>query len=262
MPNLTQHFVSIARRGRQLARAVAGPNEKTRYEARYGLLRRLAKRYGFELYNANLSWMVDNEFWAIWERFPNRQNYIVDRKFVVYYLAKSVAVLAGDTAECGVFEGASSYLICKATGDRKKFIHHIFDSFEGLSEPKSDDIPPTDHTYRWAKHDLAVPLEKVQQNLTGFDNIQYHRGWIPERFDDVSHKTFSFVHVDVDLFQPTRDALHFFYERLAPGGVLLCDDYGSLACPGAKKAFDELTAAKPEGSVVHLPTGQGFITKR
>jgi O-methyltransferase len=92
--------------------------------------------------------------------------------------------------------------------------------------------------------------------------VYYHRGWIPERFDEVKDLQFAFVHVDVDLHEPTRDSLVYFYERLVPGGILLCDDYGSAACPGAKQAFDELIADKPERSVIHLPTGQGFIVKR
>ena len=50
--------------------------------------------------------------------------------------------------------------------------------------------------------------------------------------------------------------------RLVTGGILLCDDYGYHTCPGARKAFDEFAATTPEQSVVHLPTGQGFIVKR
>jgi predicted O-methyltransferase YrrM len=84
------------------------------------------------------------------------------------------------------------------------------------------------------------------------------RGWIPERFDIVSDKTFSIVHIDVDLYQPTRDALEFFYPRLNPGGLMICDDYGSVACPGAKKAVDDF--CKRLGKVpAALTTGQAVI---
>jgi len=37
-------------------------------------------------------------------------------------------------------------------------------------------------------------------------------------------KTFLFVHVDVDLYEPTRDSIAFFYPRMNLGAVSLCDD--------------------------------------
>ena len=49
---------------------------------------------------------------------------------------------------------------------------------------------------------------------------------IPTRFDEVADRSFCFVHVDVDLFEPTRESIAFFYPRMVPGGVMLFDDYG------------------------------------
>jgi O-methyltransferase len=102
----------------------------------------------------------------------------------------------------------------------------------------------------------------VSANLKRFDFIHYYRGWIPTRFADVTNNRFSFVHIDVDLYQPTRDSLAFFYERMLRGGIILCDDYGSIHCPGATRAFDEFLADKPEKHVIQLTTGQGLIVKR
>lgn len=96
--------------------------------------------------------------------------------------------------------------------------------------------------------------------FTAMPQIVFHKGWIPERFADVAQRKFCFVHVDVDLFQPTRDSLEFFYPRMVRGGIILCDDYGFTSCPGAQTAFDTYLADKPE-KVVNLPTGQGFIVR-
>ena len=52
----------------------------------------------------------------------------------------------------------------------------------------------------------------------------------------------------------------FFYPRLNPGGIMICDDYGSAHCPGAKRATDEFFADKPE-RVISLPTGQSMVIK-
>ena len=50
---------------------------------------------------------------------------------------------------------------------------------------------------------------------------------------------FCFVNVDVDLHEPTRDSIEFFYPRMVPGGVMVFDDYGSqMQSPGAARAIE------------------------
>jgi hypothetical protein len=51
---------------------------------------------------------------------------------------------------------------------------------------------------------------------------------------------YSFVHVDMDIYEPTRAALEFFYKRMNEGGVFVVDDYGHLK--GVTKAVDEFAA--------------------
>jgi O-methyltransferase len=179
----------------------------------------------------------------------------LDRKYFLRELIKLVNHIDGHTAECGVYLGASSYLIC--LGNEKsnfKKVHYLFDSFEGLSLPD-----PIDGTY-WAKGNLSAPEIIVRENLIQFDNCEYFKGWIPSQFYNISNRKFSFVHVDVDLYQPTLDSISFFYDRLLPGGIILCDDYGFTSCPGAKLAMDEFFNRKPE-QIIQVPTGQAFIIK-
>ncbi|MCC6657999.1 MAG: class I SAM-dependent methyltransferase [Rhodocyclaceae bacterium] len=239
--------------------AIADPTE--RRNALFEYLNWKAMREGFEIYNKNLMWQDEPAFWDIWNASPYAGTQRPDRKFVLWSMARSTRHLPGDTAECGVLDGASSYLICSAREDGGLPEHHAFDSFEGLSSPGPEDRPRTSAAFHWAAGDLSVPIEETLRKLGRFGNIRYHRGWIPQRFGEVATRRFSFVHVDVDLYQPTKDSLAFFYPRLVPGGILLCDDYGYHTCPGARRAFDEFAATTPERAVVHLPTGQGFLVK-
>jgi hypothetical protein len=137
----------------------------------------------------------------------------------------------------------------------KKRLLHLFDSFEGLSAPlkKDGDF--------WYENALAVSEEEARKNLRSFSNARFYKGWIPKRFAEVADRKFAFVHIDVDIYEPTRDSLAFFYPRLQSGALLVCDDYGFAVCPGATQAMDEFFADKPE-RIVHLPTGQGLIIKR
>lgn len=198
---------------------------------------------------------ADTDFLAVYERF-DRSNYrSFDRKFAMKELLKLALPLDGDLAECGVFRGASAYLLANAIAarSRKKRLH-LFDLFAGLSEPK----PDLDGSH-WHFGDLACGLAEVALNLKQHaSRVLFHAGWIPEKFFEVSDKKFCFVHVDVDLYEPTRDVLAFFGPRTVPGGLIVCDDYGFETCPGARRAMDEYVAASRQ-TVVHLPTGQGVI---
>lgn len=231
------------------------------YEARFALLSTLSRAWGFETYNTDCAWLEDPAFWTAWRKYPGWQGQRADRKFVVWTLARHASRLDGDTVECGVFEGASSHLICTALQHRGGHRHHVFDSFAGLSEPGPADAPISAQVPAWRAGDLAAPLETVRANLREFPGVVYHPGWIPDRFHEVADRRFSFVHIDVDLHQPTRDALEFFYPRLVRGGMLVCDDYGSLQCAGARRACDEFMATCPERTMIHLPTFQGLVVK-
>jgi len=222
--------------------------------ARLDIIRFFARfvlpRYRFEW--PMLDWWNDPEFNSYLDRFGLSRGLVTRNRWMVHELLKLIANVPGDTAECGVFEGATSYLICKATEDQPR-THFIFDSFEGLSQPAAED------GRFWEKGMLATTLERTKANLP-FPNISYHKGWIPERFSDVADRRFAFVHIDVDLFKPTLDSFEFFYPRVNPGGIIVCDDYGCTGCPGATQAANQYMANKPE-KIIAPPCGGGFLIK-
>lgn len=185
-----------------------------------------------------------------------------ERQFTMWSISQATAALPGDTAECGVFDGATSYLICKSRDGKSDSLHHGFDSFEGLSKPEQADIAGVEDAYNWHPNDLSIAESVAKDNLSEFaDRLKLYRGWIPDRFREVEDRRFSLVHIDVDLFRPTLDSLEFFYPRLVAGGIIVCDDYGSTWCPGAKEACDSFVATIPQGKMIHLTTGQGIIIK-
>ena len=235
-------------------------NARRRYEARHLLLQALASRLGFRVYNRNLAWAKDTHFKQVWCLFPKGDNTIQERRFNLFNLARTMRVVPGDLAECGVFHGGGSYLMLSANVGLGKHLFG-FDSFEGLSEPGVLDQVETDYTFEWRKNDLSVGEAVAARNLAGFsDQVTLLKGWIPERFSEVAGRRFSMVHIDVDLYEPTRDAARFFYPLLNIGGMIVCDDYGFESCPGARRAMDEV-AAEFGTCVAHLTTGQGIVFK-
>ena len=205
-----------------------------------------------------LEWMTDQTF----DRYLHfvgasrgLKSINAGRYWMLYQLLRLTDKVPGDTAECGVYLAASSYLICSFVArSALPKSHHLFDSFEGLSAPVPQD---GDH---WLPNDLKVDFGEAARRLSKFQNLHFYKGWIPDRFNEVADRRFSFLHIDVDLYEPTRDSLAFFYPRMNAGAVILCDDYGSSVCPGATQAVDEYLQGKPE-KMVMLSDGGGFLIK-
>ncbi len=233
--------------------------------ARYNGLRFTALRFiaailspSYRMRYGRLDWMADEAF----ERYlrltgasGGLKSINAGRHWMVYQLLRLTEKVPGDTVECGVYRGASSYLICSFIA-RSAFAknHHMFDSFEGLSAPT-----PQESIY-WREHDLKIEFSETARLLSRFKDIHYYKGWIPDRFGEVADRKFSFLHIDVDLYEPTRDSIAFFYPRMNAGAIIVCDDYGSSTCPGATKAMDEYLQDKPE-KMVMLSDGGGFLVK-
>ena len=229
-----------------LARLLVGDDEK-----RWVLAEKSAKLFNKKaiLGEHNKIWRIDHDFVKEASLLPCNDRQL-ERLYVIEQLAEYCSTIEGNFAECGAYLGSSAFFIAK---QRNKKVY-LFDSWEGLSEPTIQD-----GSY-WKKGDLESDLEKAKHNLRNFENIEYFKGWIPSRFNEVKNKTFSFVHIDVDIYEPTKDSLDFFWERLTPGGVLICDDYGFANCPGARKAMEDFFAGV--SVIISLPTGQGMVIKR
>lgn len=160
----------------------------------------------------------------------------------------ATATIRGDLAEVGVAFGASAKIISTFAPNRTL---HLFDTFEGLPEP----TPQDSQKYRTGQYSCS--LESVQQYLADM-NVEFHKGLFPHTAEAVADKLFSFIHLDMDLYEGTLAALQFFYPRLSPGGVLISHDY--LLAKGVKAAFTEFFVNKPE-PVIELTGDQCMIVK-
>jgi len=171
-----------------------------------------------------------------------------DRFFLLVREFAATLELDGLVAECGCFRGLSSYLLCSRLKKRDPRFdgsgYRVFDSFSGLSEPQREDANDDSdaagtHPSNVRAGRFTASLDEVRRSLAAFPGIQYFPGWIPQAFPQDAAR-YRFVHVDVDLYQPTKDSLEYFWPRLVSGGRMVCDDYN---WPGAKRAVDAFCAA-------------------
>ena len=169
--------------------------------------------------------------------------------YMVHSFGKAYSRLPGAMAEVGVFQGASAKLLCEVKGDAEL---HLFDTFGGLPQSTS-----ADRGVHREKQYLCS-LESVQQYLKNYKNVFFYPGLFPESAKSLPQRRFSFVHLDVDLYESTLAGLEYFYPRLIPGGIILSHDYSILA--GVKKAFEDFLRDKPERPV-QFPSTQCLLIK-
>lgn len=174
------------------------------------------------------------------------------RHYTVWQYAKYLSDLEGDFVECGVYNGSTAQFMaseCKTT-------LHLVDSWEGLSELGENDNPMYDEPSDLWAYRFALEIEETQYNLRQFDNLQYHKGWIPEVL--TISNNISMLHLDLDLYQPTKDSLEYFWDKMTPGGVVICDTHENVSW-GAEKATRDFFEGIRD--IEMSPTGQAIIVK-
>lgn len=232
---------------------------------RPGLLaaQRVAHGLGFQLVYERVSDIPDAELYgpmfqpwrsAIWRARLNigdtRSLLTPEARYYFYSLASDAkARSSGSVAECGVYRGGTAKILSDLFPERELL---LFDTYQGMPETDA-----TKDLHRKGDF-IDTSLESVKAYVGLRDNVTFAPGLIPDTLAPYADRTFSFVHVDLDIYAAIRAACEFFYPRLAPAGIMLFDDYGFASCPGARMAVDEFFAGKPVTPMV-LSTGQCFV---
>ena len=143
--------------------------------------------------------------------------------------------LDGSIAEAGVYEGCSAKLIGTIKQNKKLF---LFDTFEGLPYHSATN---NDHE----SGNFKSNLQDVTDYLSTIEDVFIYKGIFPQETGNmISNEQFSFVHLDVDLYKSTYDALEFFYPRMVTSGVILIHDYISLR--DVRKSVEDFLQDKKE----------------
>lgn len=161
---------------------------------------------------------------------------------------KQTATIRGEILELGIFKGNSFFRWIKfrdllENTNSRKIIG--FDTFGDFPDAGYD----ADKAKRAAfiaetKGGQSISLEELQHLLVQqqlHKNVDLVKGDIlktlPAYIQANPHLKLSLLHIDVDLYEPTKIALELLYPLLSKGGVLILDDYGAFA--GTNKAVDD-----------------------
>ncbi|MGH9415970.1 MAG: TylF/MycF/NovP-related O-methyltransferase [Terriglobales bacterium] len=183
-----------------------------------------------------------------------------DRAWTLISAFKQTQTLAGEIWETGTYQGGSAMLLklliqeaARESGQAPVWLR-LFDSFEGM--PATD--KPLDLHGRGDFGDTG--LEEVKAAVGAEPWIDFRKGWIPATFAGLESSAIRLAHIDVDLHQSVLDSCEFIYPRMAPGGVMVFDDYGLASCPGARAAVDQFFRGRAEAPFA-LINGQCIVTR-
>lgn len=182
----------------------------------------------------------------------NDHDYYVYRNWLEHFKSQIIDFAEFELAEVGVYKGDFSRLINELFPNR---ILHLFDTFEGFDDR---DIETEKKNKFSAAEELQfgdTSVEIVKNKMLFPDNVVFHKGYFPETAQTLS-STFALVRLDLDLYEPTRKGLDLFYDKMAPGGVILVHDYYGSAYKGIKDAVDEFLSQ--HNDLHKLPLGDLF----
>lgn len=201
---------------------------------------------------------ADAEFRRIYEECRPYTMTSMSRMYALHQAVRHVLAhdVPGDLVECGVWRGGSAMVMAKALagsgdGDRRLY---LYDTYEGMSEPTERDVDARGNSAQMllGTHDRDDPiwaeasLEEVRHNLatTGLapERIEFVKGEVEKTVPDVLPREIALLRLDTDWYQSTRHELEHMFPLLAPGGVLILDDYGHWQ--GARAAVDEFFAER------------------
>lgn len=157
--------------------------------------------------------------------------------------------IPGSVAECGVCAGDSAKFINDFFPDRKLY---LFDTFAGFAEAdimkeRSLNQPGfLEGQFNRVGHLCNPDIELVMKKMNYPEQVIIKKGFFPDSAEGVDDR-FCFVNLDMDLYQPMLAALHFFWDKVMPGGCIVLHDYFNRELPGVEQAvleFEEKVGQK------------------
>jgi O-methyltransferase len=179
------------------------------------------------------------------------------RVWILRQLSRQAARLPGSFAEFGTYRGGCAAVILSSGSLNATRRLYLFDTFAGTPRRGTSD------TEAWMIDGFGnTSPETVAEFLAPWDhdNTVLVVGNVFDTLLATETGPLAFAHMDLNAAEPTRVAFTYVLDRLVAGGIVLFDDYGWAGYEEQRSAIDEIS--RQTGTpVVHLPTGQAFVSR-
>lgn len=191
-------------------------------------------------------WNHENAFY--WFSHPTR----INKMLAHYELYKSIVALPGHVVELGVYKGASLIRLATFRNALENDFSRQIIGFDAFGEfPRENLALENDLKFISGFEEAGgngLSVEELSSifRRKGFQNVTLVKGNIfttlPQHLRAHPETRIALLHLDMDVKEPTVFALEHLYERVVPGGLVVFDDYNSVA--GETEAVDEFAARK------------------
>jgi hypothetical protein len=148
--------------------------------------------------------------------------------------------VTGDIAEFGSFRGHSGYLLASlmmALGMDKRLL--LFDTFDSFPEE------PLGIDRFWSKSH-PVDFEAVRRKFGPFPFVTFVKGDFTRTLETAGLQQLALAYVDCDAYRSTAYLIdRIFPEILAPGGMMIFEDYGHAQLLGNRVAVHDYFDNRP-----------------
>lgn len=174
----------------------------------------------------------------------------------------------GCVIECGVWRGGMIAGIADVYGKERQY--YLFDSFEGLPEPKEID---GEDALTWLASKEKAPnyydnckaeIEWAQKAMrkAKAPNVSFLKGWFNDTVTKFQPKEpIAILRLDGDWYDSTIVCLEYLFPHVAAGGLIILDDY--YAWDGCSRALhDYLSKYKRSERITKAYTSGCFLIKK
>jgi len=200
---------------------------------------------------------INRSFEEVVQAFPAYIRRIHITRFLAYYeLFKKIQTVPGWIVECGIYRGFSLFALAKfleifCMGDKTRKVLG-FDNFCGFTDLHEEDGP----------EDRSVTRNKGGTNPNDFrndffkllelNNQDAFASWakrinvvegdvqetVPKYCADNPGLRISFLHLDIDIYEPVCTCLEHLYPRVVAGGIVVLDEFAHKDWPGESTALE------------------------
>lgn len=155
------------------------------------------------------------------------------------------ATSEGAIVEFGCYVGTTSLYVQRLLDIYGQREFHVYDSFAGLPDKSAQDLSPAGEQFKTGE--LLAPKKEFIMNFkkAGLRLPRIHKGWFSEMTSDDIPDNIVFAFLDGDYYASIKDPLKLIWPKLAPGAVVIVDDYMNEALPGAAIATNEWLRTHP-----------------
>jgi len=203
-------------------------------------------------------WEDDENFLQVYNAIKEHTLVDIMRCYELWQLSGVLSYVPGDVLEVGVWRGGSAALVASRMPKGRKIF--LADTFYGVVKSGM-----YDNRYRGGEHsDTSIATVHELFVSLGINHYSILAGVFPDDTGkDIEDTLFSFVHIDVDVYQSAYDIVQWVWPRVSVGGMVIFDDYGFESCQGVQKLVHTLfPLTRTDAFFVYNLNGHGIVEKK